>query len=386
MARFALSADFALAAAYFLLVTLASSLNIHVLNAAWLRAPRVQGRSHPLSAFTLLSAAGLALALTAVWLGYRHWAFGPGDATELAMSAAASLSYLYYLAQRRQWLLEGEFARAAWGDGLRAGALFAGAALAHAAGHGVDFPNFLALFAVAHAVAALPALTQRGARPQIRWWAGAVQPLAELRQGDWMGVGSGVANLVFSQAASLIAPLLIGAVAYANLRAYELFLFPTIFMAQVLDPIYMRRYREQHEGHIADRGGLTECLVPAAWLFLPLALVCLLAATLPLARTGLETLIAPAYRPEFWLLALVLALSSSIALNAPLRWRLTVTGQGGALLKGTAFGIVASLAVLALLTRWNPEAWTVLVARMVYEAGLLGAGLLAVRRPRKVSA
>jgi hypothetical protein len=380
MARFAPSQDFALAAAFFLLVTLASSLNIQVLSAAWLRLPAAAvSAAHPLAAFTWLSSGVVGSVLGLAWAAYRHWAFGPGGLAEWLLTVAGGIAYLGYLAWRRQWLLEARFATATWGDGLRALVLLLGALAAHEASPGLDFREFLGLFFLSHALAMLPALRGVGAggAQAGRWWQRGLLPLHTLGRGDWLAVGSGLANVAFSQAASLLAPVLIGATQYATLRAYELFLFPTIFMAQVLDPIYMRRYRDASAQ--AAGAAPASMLWPALALFAPLALLCLAVATLPWACRGLELLIAPEYRAEIGLLGLVLALSAWVALNAPLRWRLTVAGHGAPLLRGTAVGIVASLATLLLLTASSPLAWTVLVARIVYEACLWVAGHRAVQ-------
>ncbi len=377
MARFAPTEAFALAAAFFLLVTLTSSLNIYVLSAAWLRNGEEEDLQ-PLATFTLMISATLALVLTGVWAVYRHRAFGPAPAWELPNVGLASFSYLYCLAWRRQLLLDARFHLATLGDGLRALLILGGGVALHIVGAGLEFQAFMGVFVLGHVAGVAPVLQEvlghEVARPVTGTWLGrALQPLAAITRGDWLSVASGLVNVVFSQAASLLAPMLIGASQYATLRAYELFLFPVIFMAQLLDPLYMRRFRgadaERTAVHLQGIGP------PALLMFAPLALGLGLAWTAVPLRELLSGLIAPEYRAEAWLLGLVLALSAWISLNAPIRWRLTVAGAGSPLLKGTALGIVVSLLLLWALTQRHPEAWAVLAARMAYEACLFVAGL-----------
>jgi hypothetical protein len=100
----------------------------------------------------------------------------------------------------------------------------------------------------------------------------------------------------------------------------------------------------------------------------------------------LHALIAPEYRGSFWLLTLVLGLSSLIAANVPLRWFTTVAGEGKHLLLGTSLGIVLSLVTLFTLTGLEGGAWTVLASKMVYEVTLAvagGWGLLSFWRSRR---
>jgi len=377
MARFAPTEAFALAAAFFLLVTLTSSLNVYVLSAAWLRNGKDEDLQ-PLAAFTLMTSGALAMALTAVWAIYRHWAFGPAPAWEMPSAGLASFSYLYCLAWRRQLLLDARFHLATLGDGLRAILILGGGAILYTTGAGLGFQHFVVVFVLGHVLGVAPVMHEvlAGAvtRPARGTWIGrALQPLAAITRGDWLSVASGLANVVFSQAASLLAPMLIGANQYATLRAYELFLFPVIFMAQLLDPLYMRRFR----GAAAARAPfhLYDVAPPALLMFAPLSLSLGLAWLVPPLRGLLLGLIAPEYRADAWLLVLVLALSACISLNAPIRWRLTVAGAGSPLLKGTAVGIVISLALLWALSREHPQAWAVLAAKMTYETCLFGAGL-----------
>lgn len=395
MARFAPTEAFALAAAFFLLVTLTSSLNVYVLSAAWLR----HGDSadiRPLAAFTLLISAVLALLLTGAWAVYRHWAFGPAPRWEIAQAGLAAFSYLYCLAWRRQLLLDARFHLASFGDGLRAVLILGGGLFMHSGKVDLSFDSFLLIFVFGHLVAVAPVLRELlgrgGGQPTAhRGWRFALQPLAAITRGDWLSVASGLANVVFSQAASLIAPMLIGAHQYATLRAYELFLFPVIFMAQVLDPIYMRRFRGIEEAssvaqpYSAARP-LRDMMLPALLMFAPLAVGLAIAALVPPLRDLLMGLVAPEYRADAWLFFWVLALSACIALNAPMRWRLMVAGAGAPLLRGTAVGIVASLTLLWLFTLSTPLAWTVLAAKIAYELCLFGAsvaGLWALgRQPR----
>lgn len=375
MARFAPSDAFALAAAFFLLVTLTSSLNVYVLSAAWLRGGQDEGLK-PQAAFTLLISLGLSLLLAGVWAGYRHWAFGPASTLETVVAGLAGFSYLFYLAWRRRLLLDARFGLASLGDGLRAVLIFGGAVALHRGGLGLGFDTFLYAFLCGHLAAVVPVTREiLGDRRSGAggWWSRALNPLAAITRSDWLGVLSGLANVVFSQAASLLAPMVIGAASYATLRAYELFLFPVMFMAQLLDPLYMRSYRGAVES--AAPIGAAEIMKPALLMFTPLALVLGVAVLFEPVRALLLGLVAPDYRAEAWLLAPVLALSGWIAVNAPIRWRLTVSGAGVPLLKGTAMGIVVSLLLLWVLAGHEPQAWTVLAAKIAYESCLMLAGL-----------
>lgn len=377
MARFAPTESFALSAAFFLLVTLTSSLNVYVLSAAWLRNGEDEDLQ-PLAGFTLLISLLLSLALTGFWAVYRHWAFGPAPAWELPNVGLGAFSYLYCLAWRRQLMLDARFHLATAGDALRALMILGGGAALHLTGAGLAFPLFLLVFVLGHVGGVAPVLHEvlghAVARPpQGRWLGRALQPLAAITRGDWLSVASGLANVVFSQAASLLAPMLIGAQQYATLRAYELFLFPVIFMAQVLDPLYMRRFRNADAGRATVRAA--DILPPALLMFAPLAGGLVLAWAVPPMRPLMAGLVAPDYRAAAWLVVPVLMLSGWISLNAPIRWRLMVAGAGSPLLKGTGVGILVSLGLLWTLTRQHPEAWTVLAAKMAYEACLFLAGL-----------
>jgi hypothetical protein len=382
MARLAPTDAFALATAFFLLVTLTSSLNVYVLSAAWLRNGEDEDLQS-LAVFTLLTTLGLSVTLTVVWAVYRHWAFGAAPEGEPVLVLLASFSYLFCLAWRRQLLLDARFSLATLGDGLRALVTFAGAWALSWFGLGYAFEWFLLAFIASHFAAVAPVMHEVlghavPRRDPAGWLQRGLRPLAAMTRGDWLGVCSGLANVVFSQAASLLAPMLIGAGQFATLRAYELFLFPVIFMAQLLDPLYMRRYRDASQGGAAMR--LSDVALPAALMFAPLCLLLLAGVLVPPLQALLLALIAPEYRSDFWLMSLVLALSGWISLNAPIRWRLTVAGAGSTLLKGTVVGIVCSLLVLWLLTRSQPLAWSVLAAKMAYEACLCFAGVVGMAR------
>jgi hypothetical protein len=120
---------------------------------------------------------------------------------------------------------------------------------------------------------------------------------------------------------------------------------------------------------------LTTLAWPALAIFSPFGLVCLLAWLWPAAATLIQLSISPQYRESFWLMNLVLGLSGVIAINAPLRWYMTVIGMGKPLLVGTGIGITLTLIVLLILTNQYPTAWTILCTKVTYESVLLVAGV-----------
>ncbi len=389
MARLAPSYAFALAAAFFLLVTLISSLNIYVLSAAWLRAEGPEAMRR-LEGFTLFLTLTLGLIFALFWVGYRGWAFGPAALQEVLLVGVAAFSYLFFFARRRQLLLDGQFGVATLADGLRSVLVIVGAVATMWGGWQFDFSQFLWIFVLAHLLGVVPVLTRGSINKApssegLGWWQRlqrSLSPLQAITHADWLSVGSGLANVMFSQSASLLAPMLIDPAQYATLRAYELFLFPVFFMAQVLDPIYMREFRLQTGD--AQNPTLPQRLGrPALLIFTPLTLICLGVWLSPWLATLFQTLIAVEYRSAFWLLGLVLALSGLISFNAPVRWYLTVAGEGKPLLFGTGVGIVLSLMTLLVLTHWQPLAWTVLAAKMMYEVSLALAGAVGVVRLKR---
>ena len=382
MARLAPTHAFALASAFFLLVTLGSSLNVYVLSAAWLRLEGPEA-ARRLAQFALLLSTASALMFALFWLGYRGWAFGAASLREWLLVGVAAFSYLNFFAQRRQLLLGGEFVRVTLADGIRA-LLILGAGAATLWSDGVlEFERFLLIFIGAHLLGMLPMMARRSptaGTPKLSLrsrFAQTLSPASVVRRGDWLSVGSGIANVLFSQSASLLAPMLVSPTEYATLRAYELFLFPVFFMAQVLDPICLRRYRAlpQQQPVRALLIGLTG---PSLLIFAPLALICAAAWFSPAFAGLLQTLIAPEYREAFWLMGVVLMLSGLIAINAPLRWYSTAQADGRFLLMGTALGIVVSLTALFTLTHIYAGAWAVLASKIAYEAALLIVGGLGV--------
>ena len=380
MARLAPSHAFALAAAFFMLVTLCSSLNIYLLSSAWLRLMGDDAATR-LERFSLWLSGISALFFCFFWWGYRSTAFGAAPSFEVLSVGLAAAAYLQYFARRRQLLLSGRFAMAMLADAIRA-LLIVGAAVATFWSQGVfDFERFLLIFVLAHLLGVLPAMSWQssnvaGIRLPLRAMLPHVfSPLHALRRGDWLAVGSGAANVVFSQSASLLAPMLIGSTEYATLRAYELMLFPVFFMAQIFDPIYMRKLKTVSGWVSGQRSSILATLAwPALAIFSPLGLVCLLAWLWPPAATFIQFLISPEYRGSFWLMTWVLGLSGLIAINAPLRWYMTVTGVGKPLLIGTVLGIVLTFSVLLTLTRQYPTAWTILCSKVTYELVLFVAG------------
>ncbi len=379
MARLAPSHAFALAAAFFMLATLCSSLNVYLLSSAWLRLMGDDAAAR-LEKFSLWLSGTSALFFGFFWWGYRSWAFGAAPLSEVVSVGLAAASYLQYFARRRQLLLNGRFAMATLADTIRA-ILIVGAGAATVWTQGVfDFDRFLVIFLSAHVIAVLPVMSWQRDVASLRLPLRAkllhvLSPLSALRKGDWLAVGSGAANVVFSQSASLLAPILIGSTEYATLRAYELWLFPVFFMAQILDPIYMRKLKTVSGGASGKRSSSLATLAwPALVIFSPLGLVCLLAWLLPPAATLIQLTISPEYRGSFWLMTWVLGLSGLIAMNAPVRWHMTVTGVGKPLLIGTGLGIVFTLIVLFILTRQYPTAWTIFCSKVTYELVLLLAG------------
>jgi O-antigen/teichoic acid export membrane protein len=381
MARLAPPEAFGLAAAFFLLVTLSSSLSIYVLSAAWLRLVGDDAKRR-LEGFTLSLTASMGLVFAPLWLAYRGWAFGVPEWREVGLAAIASFAYQYFFARRRQLLLDGYYQTALAADGLRSLSVMTGAAVMIWRGGQLDFSDYLVVFACAHLLGVLPVLSVREGRvastrvppPLADQLRRTLSPLRTITRGDWLTVGSGLANLLFSQAATLLAPILIGSTQYAVLRAYELFLFPVFFVVQVLDPLYMRKFREELTDTRHKPEPLQQLAAPALLIFAPLTLIALGAWLSPWVTRLVQALIAPEYRDPFWMLALVVMLSALISLNSPARWYLTVLGRGESLLMGTAVGVVLSLLVLVGLSQWQAMAWTVLVAKMVYELCLVIAG------------
>ncbi len=379
MARFAPSQAFALAAAFFMLTTLCSSLNIYLLSSTWLRLMGDDAATR-LEQFSLWLSGISALFFGFFWWGYRSWAFGAAPFLEVLGVGLAAASYLQYFARRRQLLLSGRFVMATLADTIRA-LLIVGAGVATFWSQSVfDFERFLVIFVLAHVLGVLPVMSWQsdvtGLRLPLRAMLfHVISPLHALRKGDWLAVGSGAVNVVFSQSASLLAPMLIGSTEYATLRAYELLLFPVFFMAQILDPIYMRKLQTVSGGASGQSSSLLATLAwPALAIFSPLGLVCLLAWLWSPAATLIQLLISPEYRGSYWLMTWVLGLSGLIAINAPLRWYMTVTGVGRPLLIGTGLGIVLTLIVLFILTQRYPTAWTILCSKVTYELVLLIAG------------
>jgi hypothetical protein len=379
MARLAPSHAFALAAAFFMLVTLCSSLNIYLLSSTWLRLMGDDAATR-LERFSLWLSGISALFFGFFWWGYRSMAFGAAPFSEVLSVGLAAAAYLQYFARRRQLLLSGRFAMAVLADAIRA-LLIVGAAVAAFWCQGVfDFDRFLLIFVLAHVLGVLPVMSWRSNvvglhLPLHSMLVNIFSPLNTLRKGDWLAVGSGAANVVFSQSASLLAPMLIGSIEYATLRAYELWLFPVFFMAQIFDPIYMRKLKTVSGGVSGQRSSILATLAwPALAIFSPLGLVCLLAWLWPPAATFIQFLISPEYRGSFWLMTWVLVLSGLIAINAPLRWYMTVAGVGKPLLIGTGLGIVFTLIVLFILTKQYPAAWTILCSKITYELVLFVAG------------
>ena len=376
MARLAPSHAFALAAAFFMLATLCCSLNIYLLNAVWLRLTGDDAGVR-LEQFSLWLSGVSALFFSLFWCGYRSVSFGAASFTEILSAGLAAASYLLYFFRRRQLLLSEKFAMATLADILRA-LLVIGPGLATFWSQTVfDFERFLVIFVAAHVFGVLPVMSWRSNAVSLRLslrmkLLNILSPLLTLRWGDWLTVGSGSANVVFSQMASLLAPMLIGSTEYATLRAYELWLFPVFFMAQILDPIYMRKLKTVSGEAAKQSSSLLSTLAwPAFAIFFPFGLVCLFAWVWQPAETLLQLSIAPEYRGSFWLLALVLILTGLISINAPLRWYMTVAGMGRPLLVGTVLGIVLTLIILLILTKQYPSAWTILCSKITYELILL---------------
>jgi hypothetical protein len=375
-ARVADEVDFGHISAYFLLLTIGVSLSMQWVSLIWLREPESSGSGLYWAGLWL--SAMCAATFWAVWCVYAFLAFGLATLVSALLAFTSALTFFIYFSVRRLYLLQNRLALAARLDGVRALIFALGIGALLMTRIGLSLEVFMALVLAAHLLALAAAgsgqnLMAGDPHTRFRSKLGAsLRRIFGLQDGDRLNLYSAAMNILFSQASSIAAPLFISAAAFASLRAYELLLFPTFFVLQTLDPIYLNRFRSLSSLRpVQTRRWLLELLTAALLVAAPFALLYGLLLTPEWGPQLLDLLVAAGYHADRSLIHLLLLLTMLMACNGPARWAMSVLGMGRPLFIGSLVGFPLSLVVLALLSEAEPRAWIALCAKLIYEGCVL---------------
>jgi hypothetical protein len=375
-AKVANEVDFGHISAYFLLLTIGVSLSMQWVSLIWLREPESDSPGLYWAGFWL--SAMCAATFWAVWCLYAFLAFGLATLIGALLALTSALVFFVYFSVRRLLLLQSRLALAARLDGVRALVFAIGIGALLLTRIALSLEVFMGLVLAAHLLALAAAglghtLADGELRGQLRLTLStSVRRIFGLQAGDRLNLYSAAMNILFSQASSIAAPLFISAAAFASLRAYELLLFPTFFVLQTLDPIYLNRFRNLSSLRpVQTRRWLAELSTAAILVAAPFALLYGLLLTPAWGPGLLDLLVAVGYHGDRGLIHLLLLLTMLMASNGPARWAMSVLGMGRPLFIGSLVGFPFSLVVLALLSQSEPRAWIALCAKLIYEGCVL---------------
>lgn len=178
------------------------------------------------------------------------------------------------------------------------------------------------------------------------------------------------AGTVFAQAALLVAPALVSAEAFAANRAYEIFFVLMVFVAQAIEPHYVRIARDWGKNN-SWIDLVAKWLTPASVLLIPVLVLTLAQALLPLPLQPVSLLIPSEYlyaKDIFWP---VCAAAAAVSLGAPARWQLSANAQGRVLFAGTVLVGAGSIALMFLCANNISALWLPALVRAGYEVAML---------------